>query len=82
MIDIHFEINGKRIRPDQIGDALEQMVLKDIQESIKKKIGSIRCLEHGSAPKIICSGPSLDRLSFKVSGCCEKLIESVKEKLK
>lgn len=82
MIEISFEINGRQVNPQKIGSELEKAIYKQIEESIKKRVGTARCPEHGTAPKIICKGRSLDSLSFKVSGCCDKLIDAVKAKLK
>jgi len=47
MIDISFEINGRKVSPNNIGDAIESAVLESIQDSVSKSIGSIRCTEHG-----------------------------------
>ena len=52
MIDISFEINGRKVSPRNIGNALEAAVLQSVQESIKKSVGSARCPTHGQAPKI------------------------------
>jgi hypothetical protein len=82
MVEISFEINGRKVSPNQIGDALTKAVLGKVQEHIQKTVGSTRCPEHGSTTKIKCKGRSADQLSFDVSGCCQKLIDNVKEKLK
>lgn len=82
MIDISFEINGKKVSPRNVGNALESALLQSVQESITKSVGSARCPVHGQRPKIKVKGRNLDSLSFEVSGCCEQLIETVKKKLK
>lgn len=82
MIEIIFEINGRRVSPGNLQNALEKALLQSIQESIQKKVGAIRCPEHGQAPKVICKGRSLDNLSFEVSGCCQSVIDSVVAKLR
>lgn len=82
MIDISFEINGRKVSPRNMGNALESAVLKSVQESITKSVGSARCSEHGQRPKVKVKGRNLDSLSFEVSGCCDQLIETVKKKLK
>lgn len=81
MIDISFEINGKKVSPRNTGDALESAVLQSIKDSITKSVGLVRCPEHGSKPSIQAKGRSLDSLTFEVSGCCSKLIDEVKRKL-
>lgn len=82
MLDISFEINGRRVNPNNVGDTLEKAILQSVSESIKKSVGSLRCPEHGSSPKIVVKGRNLDNLSFEVSGCCQKLMDSVKTRLK
>ena len=81
MIDISFEINGKKVNADRVGNALEAEALKNISGQIKDKLRGIKCPEHGKAPKLIVKGRNLDNLSFEVAGCCDALIERVKEKL-
>jgi actin-like ATPase involved in cell morphogenesis len=82
MLNITYEINGKKVNPKSFGNAIEQAILNQVTEHIKKTVGSVRCSEHHQAPKIKVKGRSLDKLSFEVSGCCEQLIEKVKQKLK
>jgi hypothetical protein len=82
VIDISFEINGRKVSPGNMGNALESTVLKSVQESIIKSVGSAQCPEHGQRPKVKVKGRNLDSLSFEVSGCCDQLIETVKKKLK
>lgn len=81
MVEVSFEINGRKVQPDQISEALTKAVLTSVAEQIKSKLGSVRCPEHGKFPKIICKGKSIENLGFEVSGCCEELIDSVKRKL-
>lgn len=81
MIDIRFEVNGRRVDPRNIGNVLEAAVLQAATSEIQKKVGACRCPEHGEAPKMIGKGRSVDKLNFEISGCCDKLIEEVKRKL-
>lgn len=82
MTDISFEINGKKVNPNNIADALKNAMLQEIGESVKKAVGSIRCSEHNQAQKVIVKGKSLDNLSVEVTGCCNDIIKRVTEKLK
>ncbi|RYA22432.1 hypothetical protein CRU96_13090 [Malaciobacter halophilus] len=81
MIGISFEINGKKVNPNNIGDALENAMLQQIGESIKKSIGSLRCSEHNQTPKVLVKGKSLDKLSIEVSGCCDDIVKKATDKL-
>ena len=82
MFDISFEINGKKVNPNNMADALESAVISDIADSIKKSVGNIKCSEHGKSPKVKVKGRNLDNLSIEVNGCCDALIEKVSAKLK
>lgn len=82
MIEISFEINGKKVNPNNLKDALQAAALSSVADSVKKSIGSLRCLEHGQSPKIKVKGKDLANLSFEVSGCCDYLIGKVEKKLK
>lgn len=81
MVDVSFEINGRKVQPNQIGDVLTKTVLANVAEQVKKNVGSVRCPDHGKSPKIVCKGKSIENLSFEISGCCETLISAVKRKL-
>jgi hypothetical protein len=82
MLDISFEINGRKVSPNNVGNVLERAILQSVSDSIKRNVGSLRCPEHSSAPKIVVKGRDLSNLSFEVSGCCQKLMDSVKARLK
>lgn len=81
MIDISFELNGRKVSPNNLGNALEAAMLNSVKDSISKSVGSIRCSEHGERPKIKAKGRSIDSLSLEVTGCCDSLIDQVKKKL-
>ncbi len=81
MIDITFEINGRKVDPRKIGDALERAVYDSVIKQITQKVGNIRDPKTGKRPKIKVKGRNLDNLSYEISGS-EELIEKVKQKLK
>ena len=80
MLDISFEINGRKVNPNNMKDALESAILSQVADSVKKSVGNLRCAEHGQSPKIKIKGRNLKKLSFKISGCCDNLIEKVRAK--
>jgi TIR domain len=80
MLKIYFELNGKRINPRSIGDAIMQAVLQNIEAQIREQVGSVRDPETGEFPSIVVRGDDLDNLNFRVEGS-EKLIELVRERL-
>lgn len=81
MIDISFEINGRKVRPNLIGNELEKAVLESVRKEIIRKVGAIRDPVTGQPPKIKVTGKGLDNLTFEVSGS-EQLVEMVKLKLR
>ena len=56
MIDISFEVNGRKISPNSIGNTLEAAMLNSVKESISQFVGNVRCAEHGQKPKIKAKG--------------------------
>jgi hypothetical protein len=82
MVELSFEINGRKVSRNNMKDALEVAVLENVSAQIKQKVGSIRCSEHHQSPKIKGKGRSLTNLSFEISGCCDDIMDKVKSKLK
>jgi hypothetical protein len=80
MLKIQFEINGRRMNPDDISDVLEQAVLKQIEEHLRGKIGTIRDPETGEFPIVVVSGENLDRLTMHAEGS-PGLLTLVEERL-
>lgn len=81
LIEIYFEIDGKRVDPRNAGNALEGAMFSAIENVLRQNVGSCRCSEHGQAPTLTAKGRSLDQLNYEVSGCCDKVIEDVKNRL-
>lgn len=81
MFDISFEINGRKIHPNQVRNALEKAVYQQVRDDLVRKVGSIRDPKTGQRPKIKVKGRSLDNLSIEVSGP-ESMVEEVKRKLR
>ncbi len=82
MIDIHFEIGGRKISPDRIGDALERAIFEEVTAGVKNTLASVRCAEHGQMPRVKIKGRNINNLSWEVKGCCQPLIDNALKKLK
>lgn len=80
MLDISFEVGGRKINPNQIGDAMERAVFESVREQLVSKLRDIRDPETGAAPKLKVTGRSLQDLSVQVEGS-EALIGLVKKRL-
>ena len=81
MIDISFEINGKKVNPNSFGNAIEQAMLSEITNSVNKSLYSVSCPTHHQKPKVLIKGKNLNNLSFEISGCCDELIQKSVAKL-
>lgn len=77
---IRFEIGGRQVDPNSIGDALMAAVLEEIRASIKERVGAIRDPETGEFPTVVIRGESLDNLTMSVEGS-PKLLGLVKQRL-
>lgn len=81
-IDIKFKVDGREIPVENVQDELMKQVFLLVRKNICEALQSVRCPVHGQAPTVTVEGSSLDDLIFQISGCCEKLIEETKEKLR
>ena len=81
MIDISVEINGRKVNPRNMKDAMETMIVSGIVDCVKKSVQGISCPKHGEQPKLKVKGRNFDNLSVEVSGCCDALKDKVKKKL-
>ncbi len=81
MVNIAFEINGRKVKPNNFGSALENALLDEIGDSIKKSLQSVLCPSHHQRPKVLVIGRTLDNLSISLSGCCDELIQKATKKL-
>jgi len=60
---------------------LERAIMKTAAEDIMKRVSNMRCPEHAQYAHIVARGRSSNDMSFDVSGCCDKFIDTVKRKL-
>ena len=81
MFDISFTIDGRKVSPDRLGDELQKAMLRDISEKLRRRIASMRCPEHGRAPRAAVRGRSINRLSLTISGCCDEFVESASKNI-
>jgi hypothetical protein len=80
MLKVRFEIDGRPVNPGDISDVLEQTILKEIEDHLREKIGTIRDPETGEFPTVVVSGVSLDRLTIHAEGS-PALLALVEERL-
>ena len=80
MVNLTFEIGGRKVEPNNIANALERLVLQKVRETIEGKIRDIRDPVTGERPRVVAKGANLGNLSFEVSGS-EVLVAEVKRRL-
>ena len=42
MIDISFEINGRKVQPDRVGDELERAMVQQIEKQLRETLRHVR----------------------------------------
>ena len=81
MIEISFEIGGRKVHPNRVADEFEKAAYQHIKDELVRKVGTIRDTKTGKRPKLKVTGRSLDDLRIEISGSPE-LIEKVQQKLR
>lgn len=81
MVKITWEINGRCVTAANFQNALERAMFESVRQQIERRVSAVRCPVHGTAPTIRAKGRSLDRLTFDVSGCCDRAVSVVRAKL-
>ena len=75
MIEIVFVLRGTPVAPDDVEDVFERSALKQIEQSIRNRVGDLSCPEHGANPRLTATGSRADALEFELAGCCEDLMK-------
>lgn len=52
MIEVSFEIGGRKVQPNQIKDALERAMFEKVRDHLVKQVANIRDPETGARPKL------------------------------
>ena len=63
-------------------DVLDILFLKHIRDVIENSLASVHCPKHNREPAVKVLGPSIDNLTYEISGCCQDLIEKTRENIK
>mgnify|MGYP001825668495 FL=1 len=78
MIDIIFKINGRVVRPNQVGNAREEEELKKIENEMTKNVGNLHDPQTDERLKILVKGRDLNDLTLEVSGSEELVEQAIK----
>ena len=85
MIKTGFKVNGRSVRPGQLGRELKNAMTKQLEDSVKKTVSQtvsqVRCRTHGQLARVTFHGRALSDMKFDVSGCCDDLVQEVRQRL-
>lgn len=73
-LDMMFDARGER-------EEMDEADKEKVAEYVQNRVGGLRCPDHHQVPTVVVAGTRLDNISFSVNGCCNKIIQLVKEKL-
>lgn len=72
MFNVKFDFDERKFR---------QKVTDAARKTVEEKVRRIRCPEHHETARVHFTGMG-DKLSWKVEGCCQRLVEEVKRALR
>ena len=74
-MEVVFVLRGEAVNLEEVENVQERAVLREIERSVRDRVGGLRCPEHGAFPKLTATGSRADALDFDLTGCCQDLIE-------
>jgi hypothetical protein len=74
LLDGHETVSVEDLQRCQT-DSVEKIMLRVARNHIRRRLDGVSCPWHGQFPHILASGPSADRLTYSVEGCCENFVE-------
>ena len=72
---------GRRITHDQFFENLKDEAIGSAVNHVRDAIESLRCPDHGTAPKLIEKGQQGSELHFDIEACCQKLMDMVNARM-
>ncbi len=86
MLHLTFILDGSEmISSDELGqrplEGVERAILLVHRNHVRRRLDNRYCLEHGQLPRITAAGPTAERLTFTVQGCCQQLVNDVTKTL-
>ena len=80
MLDIRFEIGGRKLDPCFIGDSVEKATLLDVARDVRRRFSSIRVTDREDPLKVLIKGDDVDHLHYELDGP-PTVLDQVREKL-
>lgn len=74
MAQIVIQINGREVTAATVMNPLHGLIIKQMEEQMRQKLGGIICPEHLAAPSVTIDIAGA-RQHVAVAGCCQHLID-------
>ena len=68
MLDIQFEIGGRKLDPCFIGDCIEKSTLLYVARIMRKKFGMIRVPDREDPLRVLIFGDDVEHLHYELNG--------------
>lgn len=82
MFKLEWKVNGRKVRPDQLGTEMMKMfesgVTKQAEQKVQEKLAHLRCDVHGETPRVTARGRELEKLQFNLHTCCDEMMDRAK----
>ena len=79
ILEIQFEIGGRKLDPCFIGDSVEKATLLYVARLIRKKFSVIRVPDREDPLRVLIKGEDVDHLHFELEGS-QSILAQVKDK--
>lgn len=80
LLDIRFEIGGRKLDPCFIGDSIEKATLLHVARDVRRKFSGIRVPDREDPLKVLIKGDDIDHLHYELEGP-STVLEQVREKM-
>ena len=85
MLHLTFVLDGSEISSDELDqrplEGVEKAILLVHRNHVRRRLDDRYCLKHGQLPRITAAGPTPERLTFTVQGCCQQLVNDATKTL-
>jgi len=68
MLDIRFEIGGRKLDPCFIGDGIEKATLLHVARDVRSKFSVIRVPDREDPLRVLITGDDIDHLHYELDG--------------
>ena len=80
VLDIQFEIGGRKLDPCFIGDSVEKATLLYVARLMRKKFSKIRISDREDPLRVLIKGEDVDHLYYELDGS-QSVLDQVKDKI-